>query len=160
MNFNSAAKIFLVGTLGRDAEFKQTQNTEMVRLSLAVTRGKKVGDKWENITDWFSCTGFGQVVCGIAEKHCKKGTQVIVTGRVEFYQKEGGGKGITIPIESLTPMKPIKTGGAPQGDGKSDWSARGGGNSGNSGNSAWTENKESNDAPADMSPPLNDPWDF
>lgn len=69
-------KVILMGRLTRDPEVRRTQEGEAVaKYSLAV-------DKYGNGTDYPSCVAFGKSA-DFAEKYLKKGTKVLVEGRIQ-----------------------------------------------------------------------------
>lgn len=86
-------KVILMGRLTRDPEVRYSQNDSNMataRFSLAVDRRyKKQGD--ETTADFFNCTAFGKQG-EFVEKYLKKGTKVVVTGRIQndnYTNKEG-----------------------------------------------------------------------
>lgn len=81
-------KITIHGYLGRKPELKTYQNNkgetkDLVNFSVAVSRN---GDG----TDWFNCTMFGARAKAI-EKFMDKGSQIILTGRMQndIVEKDG-----------------------------------------------------------------------
>lgn len=81
-------KITIHGYLGRDPELKEYTNAKgdtghLCNLSVGVSR---VGDG----TDWFDVTMFGKRA-EVIEKFFSKGSQIIVTGRMQSdtYEKDG-----------------------------------------------------------------------
>lgn len=72
--------LFIAGTIGRDAEVRQTQGGEAVAgFSVAVDNGKdRNGNKRE--TTWFDCSLWGKRGQGLGP-HLTKGTRVAITGR-------------------------------------------------------------------------------
>ena len=86
-------KAILMGRLTRDPEVRYSQGDSQMaiaRFSLAVDRRyKKQGD--ETTADFFNCTAFGKQG-EFVEKYLKKGTKVVVTGRIQndnYTNKEG-----------------------------------------------------------------------
>nr|DAO63753.1 MAG TPA: Single strand binding protein [Caudoviricetes sp.] len=86
-------KAILIGRLTRDPDVRYSQtdsNMAIARFSLAVDRRhKKQGD--ETTADFFNCTAFGKQG-EFVEKYLKKGTKVVVTGRIQndnYTNKEG-----------------------------------------------------------------------
>ena len=80
--------ITIHGYLGRDPELKEYKNAQgetrsLVNLSVGVSR---VGDG----TDWFEVTFFGRRA-EVIEKFFGKGSQIIVSGRMQAdtYEKDG-----------------------------------------------------------------------
>ncbi len=84
-------KVILMGRLTRDPEvrYASNSNTAVCRYSLAVDRRFKRDGEPE--ADFFNCTVFGKSA-EFAEKYFKKGTKVLVTGRIQndnYTNKEG-----------------------------------------------------------------------
>ena len=76
-------KVILVGRLVRDPEVRYSQGanqTAIARYTLAVDRRfKKEG---EQSADFIGCVAFGKAG-EFAEKYFKKGTKLVVTGRIQ-----------------------------------------------------------------------------
>lgn len=85
-------KVHLMGRLVRDPEVRYIQNassTAISKFSIAVPR--KFKREGEPESDFFNCVCFGKAA-ELVEKHIKKGTKIIITGRVEnnnYTNKEG-----------------------------------------------------------------------
>ena len=94
-------KVILMGRLTRDPEvrYSHTDSTMVIaRFSLAVDRRyKKPGD--EVTADFFNCTAFGKQG-EFVEKYLKKGTKVVVTGRIQNdnYTNKDGQKVYSVQI--------------------------------------------------------------
>ena len=94
-------KAILMGRLTRDPEVRYSQtdsNMAIARFSLAVDRRyKKQGD--ETTADFFNCTAFGKQG-EFVEKYLKKGTKVVVTGRIQNdnYTNKDGQKVYSVQI--------------------------------------------------------------
>ena len=94
-------KAFLMGRLTRDPEVRYSQtdsNMAIARFSIAVDRRfKRKGD--EVTADFFNCTAFGKQAEFI-EKYLKKGTKVVVTGRIQNdnYTNKDGQKVYSVQI--------------------------------------------------------------
>lgn len=89
-------KVILMGRLTRDPEVK-TEGTVLARYSLAVDRRfKREGDP---TADFINCVAFGKSG-EFAEKYLRKGTKVIVTGRIQTgsYTNRDGQKVYTTDI--------------------------------------------------------------
>jgi single-strand DNA-binding protein len=73
-------QLIIAGTVGRDAELRQTQNGDAVLgFSLAVDNGKDAqGNKRE--ATWFDCSLWGKRAQALAA-HIRKGDKLTVTGR-------------------------------------------------------------------------------
>jgi single-strand DNA-binding protein len=76
-------KVILVGNIGQDPEVRTTQSGNSVcNLSLATTEGVKVGDAWEDRTEWHRVVLFGRTA-ETGQRYLKKGSQVYIEGRVQ-----------------------------------------------------------------------------
>ena len=85
-------KVILMGRLTRDPEVRYSQGenaTAIARYTIAVDRRyKKEGDA---SADFIGCVAFGKLG-EFAEKYLRKGTKVVVTGRIQtgsYTNKEG-----------------------------------------------------------------------
>ena len=81
-------KVLLMGRLTKDPDVRYAQNensTCVARYSLAVDRRGK-----EKETDFINCVAFGKAG-EFAEKYLKKGTKILVSGRIQTgsYEKDG-----------------------------------------------------------------------
>jgi single-strand DNA-binding protein len=76
----------IIGRLGRDPEFR-AGTTAVCRLRVATSMRKKGG---ETETEWHSITLFGKTA-EIAQQYLRKGSEVLVTGRLHTrqYEKDG-----------------------------------------------------------------------
>ena len=94
-------KVILIGRLTREPEVRYSQHDSsmaIARFSLAVDRKfKKQGD--EVTADFFNCTAFGKQA-EFVEKYLKKGTKVVVTGRIQNdnYTNKDGQKVYSVQI--------------------------------------------------------------
>jgi single-strand DNA-binding protein len=119
-------KVILVGNLGADPEAKSTQGgNPVVTLRIATTERKKVGEKWEDHTEWHAVVAFGKTA-EFASEYLKKGRQVYIEGKIQtrkWQDKDGNDRYSTevvaFEVKALGP-KPEGTGG-----GKT-WSGTGG----------------------------------
>ncbi len=81
-------EVILLGRLGADPELKTTSGGGAVcKMRVATNRSKKVGDTWEELTDWHSVVAFGKTAENAA-KYLKKGKQVLVEGKVTYHKHE------------------------------------------------------------------------
>lgn len=81
-------KVFLCGRATKDTEVKGDE-TKVARYTLAVDRRFSKGE--EKQTDFINCVCFGKSA-EFAEKYVKKGTKLIVIGRIQtgsYTNKEG-----------------------------------------------------------------------
>lgn len=87
-------KAILSGRLTRDPEVRYSQGeqaTAIARYTLAVDRRGKGTKEGEQTADFISCVAFGKAG-EFAEKYLKKGTKMIVTGRIQtgsYTNKDG-----------------------------------------------------------------------
>ena len=101
-------KAILIGRLGQDPEIRQTNNGNVVNMSVA-TSDKKDG---QEITEWHSVVCFGKTADNVA-KYPKKGQQVGIEGKIQTrsWEKDGEKKYkteiVAWAIEFLSP--PAKT---------------------------------------------------
>lgn len=82
-------KVILCGRATRDCEVKQSGDTKVARYSLAVDRKYSKGE--EKQTDFINIVCFGKSA-EFAENYIKKGTKMIVTGRIQtgsYTNKDG-----------------------------------------------------------------------
>lgn len=84
-------KVILMGRLVRDPDIRYSQGenaTAIARYTLAVDRRFK--REGEDTADFISCVCFGKSAEFI-EKYCKKGTKLVIEGRIQTgsYEKDG-----------------------------------------------------------------------
>lgn len=83
-------KVILVGTIGRDAEVRQTNSGKSVaNFSVATTESYGKGDDRKESTEWHSIVLWGN--SGVV-RHLLKGTSVYIEGRIQtrsWENKEG-----------------------------------------------------------------------
>lgn len=78
-----------MGRLTRDPDVHQSGETKVTRYTLAVDRRVQKGQ--EKTADFISCVAFGKSA-EFAEKYFKKGTQILVSGRIQtgsYKNKDG-----------------------------------------------------------------------
>ena len=85
----SMNNITIVGNIGQEPELRYTQAGKAV-LSFSVGTSMLKGADKTKETTWHDCIAFGEEAENIAAS-CKKGTRVIVVGRIEktSYEKDG-----------------------------------------------------------------------
>ena len=93
-------KVILMGRLTRDPEVRYSQgenSTAIARYSLAVDR--RFARNEENNTDFINIVAFGRAG-EFAEKYLRKGTKVLVTGRIQTgsYTNKDGQKVYTTDV--------------------------------------------------------------
>lgn len=75
-------KVMIVGNLGKDPELKNNGKGSWCDLNVAVNERRKVGDSWEDKTEWVPVRVLGKGAENCA-KFLKKGRQVFVEGKLE-----------------------------------------------------------------------------
>lgn len=94
-------RVILIGRLTKDPEIRTSGNYTIASFSLAVDRKFKRDGEPE--ADFFNCTAFNKTAEFI-EKYCKKGTKMVVEGRIQNdnYEKDGVKHyGVKIMVDSL-----------------------------------------------------------
>lgn len=80
---NNLNRVVLQGNLVRDVEVKYgSSGTAYGSFCLAVNGSKKSGEEWKETTAFVECKAFGKSLEACAP-HMKKGTSVIVDGKIE-----------------------------------------------------------------------------
>ena len=79
-----AASISILGNTGSDAELRYSeQGLPIASFSIASNSFRKTQEGRVQVTEWFNVTAFGKVAETLAA-HVKKGTQLLVLGRLTF----------------------------------------------------------------------------
>lgn len=94
-------KVILIGRLTKDPEIRTSGNYTIASFSIAVDR--KFKREGEAEADFFNCTAFNKTA-EFVEKYCKKGTKMVVEGRIQNdnYEKDGVKHyGVKIMVDSL-----------------------------------------------------------
>lgn len=81
----SLNRLSLIGNVGKDGELRYTQNgVAMLQFSLAVADRRKNKDgEWEESTNWFNVTVFGNSAENVSQ-YVTKGKPVYIEGRVKL----------------------------------------------------------------------------
>ena len=81
-------EVILMGRLTRDPEARTSNELSISHYSLAVNRGWSSKD--ETAVDFFDCVAFGKSA-DFANKHLRKGTKVLIQGRLQnrSWEKDG-----------------------------------------------------------------------
>ena len=77
--------INLVGRLGKDVEIRKVGDNNVVSLSLATTDG--FGDNKK--TNWHNVSFWNKQAEALA-KYCSKGSQLAITGSIDYYKDKEG----------------------------------------------------------------------
>ncbi len=83
-------KVILMGRLTRDPESRMSSgNLEITRFSLACNSDRQSRDGERN-AEFINCVAFGNQA-GVISKYLRKGSQALVTGRIQngSYEKDG-----------------------------------------------------------------------
>lgn len=110
-------KVILIGRVGRDPEVKKMPNGNDSVVAVSVATSEKWTDKAgvkQEKTEWHRVTAFGRTADVIGE-YCKKGTLVMVEGRIETrkYMKDNEEKSIVeIKCDKLELLSSASEGGA------------------------------------------------
>lgn len=94
-------KVILIGRLTKDPEIRTSGNYTIASFGIAVDRKFKRDGEPE--ADFFNCTAFNKTA-EFVEKYCKKGTKMVVEGRIQNdnYEKDGVKHyGVKIMVDSL-----------------------------------------------------------
>ncbi len=76
-------KVILVGHLGADPEFKQSDGgIARALLSVATSHSVKEGEGWRDETDWHRVVLFSRLA-EVARDYLRKGSQVYIEGRLQ-----------------------------------------------------------------------------
>lgn len=116
-------KVILMGRLTRDPEVNKAGETTIARYSLAIDR--RFHREGEASADFLNCVAFGKSG-EFAEKYFRKGTKVVVTGRIQTgsYTNKDGAKVNTFDIiveeQEFAESKSAGTGAAAATTAKSD----------------------------------------
>lgn len=91
----------IVGRVGREPDLRfSNSGTAVCRFSVAVSRRKKNGDQWDEVTTWHDVTCFGDLAEHAAES-VTKGDEIVAVGYVEeprTYDKKDGTTGVSLPF--------------------------------------------------------------
>lgn len=74
-------KVILIGRLGKDVELRNAGDNKVVSLSLATTDGFSEHKKtnWHNVSFW-------NKQAEVIAKYCSKGSQLAITGSIDYYK--------------------------------------------------------------------------
>lgn len=93
----------IIGNLGRDAELKRTDRTEILNFSVGAKTGRK-----DDETIWFSCALFGKRAESLAPL-LKKGKKVFVRGEFKLRQWSKGdrsGVDVDVTVDEIELLSP------------------------------------------------------
>lgn len=86
---NGVNKVILVGTVGKDPEYKATGDSGVVNFSMATSENYKDKDgKKQTKTEWHNIVAWGKL-SEIIEKYIKKGSRIYVEGKSTTRSWEG-----------------------------------------------------------------------
>ncbi len=77
--------VSLVGRLGKDVELRSLGDNKVISLSIATTDGFGDNKKtnWHNVSFW-------NKQAEIIAKYCSKGSQLAITGSIDYYKDKEG----------------------------------------------------------------------
>lgn len=87
----SYQKLTAIGFLGRDPEYKTTQNgISVCNFSIACSEKFMVNSEWKEKTEWLNILTF-KVLADNCHKYLKKGSQVFIEGKLQTskWEKDG-----------------------------------------------------------------------
>ncbi len=125
-------KVVLCGRLTRDPDVRYSQGAEplcIARYTLAVDRRRSRNDQNEQSADFISIVSFGKTA-EFAEKYYRKGTKVIVSGRIQTgsYTNRDGVKVYTTEVV-VEEQEFAESKGSSSGNGGNSYGSDFGGNS-------------------------------
>lgn len=87
--FGDLNQVKLLGNITQDIELRYTSNsTPVANFSVATNRRFKQNDQWQDATDFHNVVVFGNLADQLG-KRAKKGTRVLVEGRLQTRSWEG-----------------------------------------------------------------------
>lgn len=81
----------IAGRIVKDAEFKQTSSSLIVRFSIAVNKAKKIDGAWEDEVSYIDIQAWGRLAENMVG-NLKKGTRVAVMGYLKQDRWESNGE--------------------------------------------------------------------
>ncbi len=85
---NDLNKVFLIGRLTRDPEYKSIGENAVVNFAIANNRSYLVNREKRDEVYYFECEAWGKLA-EILRQYAKKGKQVMVEGRLKYESWEG-----------------------------------------------------------------------
>lgn len=80
----SVNKVILVGSVGKDPEFRSTQSGDRIgNISLATSETWGTGSDRKEKVEWHRIVCFNDRICDVAEKYVKKGSKLYVEGSLQ-----------------------------------------------------------------------------
>lgn len=87
--FGDLNEVKLLGNMTQDVELRFTNNGNAVgNFSVATNRRFKQGDEWKDASEFHNIVVWGNLAQGLAQR-AKKGTRVLVTGRLQTRSWDG-----------------------------------------------------------------------
>lgn len=74
-------KVILVGTVGKDPEIRNTQNSKVATFSLATNETYKSNGEKKTVTEWHNIVIWGKLA-DVVEKYVKKGNHLYIEGKL------------------------------------------------------------------------------
>jgi single-strand DNA-binding protein len=87
----SVNKVILLGNVGQPPEVKSSGNgTLRASVSLATNERRKVGDNWEDFTEWHRVVFFGRLA-EIVRDYVRKGSKLFIEGKLRTHKWDENG---------------------------------------------------------------------
>ena len=84
----SVNKVILLGNVGRAPEYKYTPGgTAFAKFSLATSYRVKVGEAYEDATEWHDCVVYGKLA-DVVREYVGKGSKLYLEGRLKTHSWE------------------------------------------------------------------------
>jgi single-strand DNA-binding protein len=84
-------QVTLVGRLGGDPDIKESKlGSKFAKLNIATNKKYKVGDEWQERTQWHNVVVFQPTLATFIENYAKKGATVFVQGTLEYRSYDSG----------------------------------------------------------------------
>lgn len=92
-------KVILIGTIVKDPEIRNTQNSKVVTFCLATKETYKNKGQKKTVTEWHSIVIWGKLV-NIVEKYVRKGSHLYIEGKLStrFWEDTKGTKRYTTEV--------------------------------------------------------------
>ena len=84
--------VTLIGRLGSDPDIKESKlGSKFAKLNLATIKKIKVGEEWQEKTQWHNVVVFQPTLATFIEYYAKKGATVFVQGTLVYRSYDSGG---------------------------------------------------------------------
>lgn len=87
----SVNKVILLGNVGQAPEVKSSSNgTLRTTVSLATNERRKVGERWEDHTEWHRVVFFGRLA-EVVRDYVRKGSKIYIEGKLRTHSWDENG---------------------------------------------------------------------